>query len=374
MIIREQEEQKKKKTIPYFDYSLLIIIFFLVCFGLVMLYSTSAYTALNTRSDAAYYVKRQGLFAIMGFAAMLVCARVIKYKYYKSFAPVIYLVAIFLCAIVNVVGKEINGAKRWLSIGDVIQFQPSEFAKIGVIFLLALMISQAPKQVMTRDGFIKFAIAALLPAFFVAINNMSTAIIIAGIGIGMIFVAYPRYREFFIVLLGLFVLGVLGVLLQGYRSHRFRVWLNPESYDEGYQTLQGLYAIGSGGLFGKGLGESLQKLGNVPEAQNDMIFTIICEELGLFGAICIMLLFLLLLWRCLVIANNAPDLFGSMLVTGVMIHIAMQVVLNIAVVTNSIPNTGVTLPFISYGGTSLSILLAEMGFVLGVSRQIEFEA
>lgn len=151
-------------------------------------------------------------------------------------------------------------------------------------------------------------------------------------------------------------------------------WLHPEDYpDDAYQTLQGLYAIGSGGLFGKGLGGSIQKLGYVPEAQNDFIFTIICEEVGLFGAICVILLFVLLIWRFMVIANNSPDLFGAMIVVGVMSHIALQVVLNLAVVTNSIPNTGVTLPFISYGGTSMVILLAEMGLVLSVSRGIRFD-
>ena len=150
-------------------------------------------------------------------------------------------------------------------------------------------------------------------------------------------------------------------------------WLHPEDYEKGYQTLQGLYAIGSGGLFGKGLGESIQKLGFVPEAQNDMIFSIICEELGLFGAICVILMYIMLLWRLLLIATNAKDMFGSYLVIGIMIHIALQVILNIAVVTNSMPNTGVTLPFISYGGTSIMFLIAEMGVALSVSKDAHVE-
>ena len=151
------------------------------------------------------------------------------------------------------------------------------------------------------------------------------------------------------------------------------MWLHPEEYEKGYQTLQGLYAIGSGGVFGKGLGASMQKLGFVPEAQNDMIFTIICEELGLFGAACVILMFILMLWRFMIIANNAPDLYGSLIVVGILAHIALQVLLNIAVVTNTIPNTGIILPFISYGGTSISILMAEMGLALSVSRGIVFE-
>ena len=196
-----------------------------------------------------------------------------------------------------------------------------------------------------------------------------------GIGVAMIFVASPKYLQFVIV----GVVGVLGIVLflvlpsAGYRGERVEMWLHPENYAKGYQTLQGLYAIGSGGLFGKGLGNSMQKLGFVPEAPNDMIFSIICEELGLFGAICVILLFLLLIWRFMVIANNARELYGALIVTGILAHIAIQVILNIAVVTNSIPNTGVTLPFISYGGTSVVFLMAEMGLALSVSRGIQFE-
>ena len=196
----------------------------------------------------------------------------------------------------------------------------------------------------------------------------------AGICILMMFVASPKYSHFFALAGVVAAAGAVFILTQSYRSARILAWLHPEDYpDDAYQTLQGLYAIGSGGLFGKGLGASIQKMGYVPEAQNDFIFTIICEELGLFGAICVILLFVLLLWRFMVIANNAADLFGSMIVVGVMAHIALQVVLNLAVVTNTIPNTGVTLPFISYGGTSMVILLAEMGLVLSVSRGIRFD-
>ena len=190
----------------------------------------------------------------------------------------------------------------------------------------------------------------------------------------MLFVASPKYKEFFVVA----VLGVLFIFAfintASYRSDRVEAWKHPETAgDKGYQTMQALYAIGSGKLFGKGLGQSLQKLGNVPEAQNDMIFSIICEELGLFGAVCVILLFVLMLWRMMVIANNAKDLYGALLVTGIMSHIAIQVVLNIAVVTNTIPNTGVILPFISYGGTSLVFLMAEMGLALSVSKGIRLD-
>jgi cell division protein FtsW len=189
----------------------------------------------------------------------------------------------------------------------------------------------------------------------------------------IIFVASRKYAQFFVTAAILAALGIIFVLVESYRASRIDAWLHPETSEKGYQTLQGLYAIGSGGLFGKGLGQSVQKLGYVPEAQNDMIFSIICEELGLFGAICVICLFILMLWRFAVIANNAKDLYGSLLVVGVMGHIAVQVILNIAVVTNSIPNTGISLPFISYGGTSVIFLLAEMGIVLNISRGIRIE-
>ena len=208
----------------------------------------------------------------------------------------------------------------------------------------------------------------------IAIENLSTAIICAAI-VGVIWiVAVPNFWRYLIPM-GIIavVAGTILVFTQSYRLTRFQVWRHPDKLDEGYQTLQGLYAIGSGGLFGRGLGQSIQKMGFIPEAQNDMIFSIICEELGLFGAIAIILLFVLLIWRFMVIANNAQDMFGALLVVGVMAHISIQVILNIAVVTNTIPNTGITLPFISYGGSSIVFLLAEMGLVLSVSRGIRLE-
>ena len=224
----------------------------------------------------------------------------------------------------------------------------------------------------TFQGNVKL-LATILPIFLVvAYNNLSTAIIIAGIAFIMVFISSPKTAPFLLGVLGLVALALVFVF-GTYRQERLQIWLHPEDFDKGYQTLQGLYAIGSGGLFGKGLGESIQKLGFVPEAQNDMIFSIICEELGLFGAICVILMYIMLLWRLLLIATNAKDMFGSYLVIGIMIHIALQVILNIAVVTNSMPNTGVTLPFISYGGTSIMFLIAEMGVALSVSKDAHVE-
>ncbi|MBO5154210.1 MAG: putative lipid II flippase FtsW [Eubacterium sp.] len=369
--------QKKKRQIKYFDYSLLFIIIFLICFGLVMLYSTSAYDAQLTFKDPTHYLKRQGFAFGLGLAGMFVISR-IDYRVWKKFGGVAYLVAILLCTLVLIpgIGIEHNHSRRWLGIpNSSLEFQPSEFAKLAVIMFLASMICRFPKKMAKFLTVVKVMLF-ILPLFaLIAYNNLSTAIIVMGIGVAMIFVASPKYLQFVIV----GAVGVLGIVLflvlpsAGYRGERVEMWLHPENYAKGYQTLQGLYAIGSGGLFGKGLGNSMQKLGFVPEAPNDMIFSIICEELGLFGAICVILLFLLLNWRFMVIANNARDLYGALLVTGIMAHIAIQVILNIAVVTNSIPNTGVTLPFISYGGTSVVFLMAEMGLALSVSRGIQFE-
>ena len=369
--------QKKKRQIKYFDYSLLFIIIFLICFGLVMLYSTSAYDAQITFKDPTHYLKRQGMAFCLGLVGMFIISR-IDYRRWQKWGGIAYLGAIVLCTLVLIpgIGIEHNYSRRWLGIpNSSLEFQPSEFAKLAVIMFLASMICKFPKKMAKFSTVVKVMVF-ILPLFaLIAYNNLSTAIIVMGIGVAMIFVASPKYLQF--VLVG--GVGVLGIVLflvlpsAGYRGERVEMWLHPENYAKGYQTLQGLYAIGSGGLFGKGLGNSMQKLGFVPEAPNDMIFSIICEELGLFGAICVILLFLLLIWRFMVIANNARDLYGALLVTGILAHIAIQVVLNIAVVTNSIPNTGVTLPFISYGGTSVVFLMAEMGLALSVSRGIQFE-
>lgn len=264
-------------------------------------------------------------------------------------------------------GNAYNGSRRWLSLGPL-SFQPSEFAKLAVILFLARMVGRQKKK---RNSFLNlvFVIALVLPIVaLVGTNNLSTAIIILGIAVIVVFVSDKRYMQF--VWIAAAGAGMMALFLgmESYRLERIAIWKNPEAYEKGYQTIQGLYAIGSGGLFGRGFGESIQKLGFVPEAQNDMIFSIICEELGFVGATILMLVFLMLIWRFMVIAVHAPDLFGSLIAAGAMGHIAIQVILNVAVVTNTIPNTGITLPFISYGGTSVLFLLSEMRLVLAVSR------
>lgn len=341
-----------------------------------MLYSSSSYTSANKYGDSAHYLKLQIRNILIGLVPLAIFAKM-DYHVWRSFGKLAYWTALGLCLVVvaNVPGlvRSSHGQSRWLNLGPL-SFQPSELAKLAVIIYLAMLIERIPKQLDKFSNLVKVGIR-LAPLFvFVAINNLSTAIIILGIAVCMLFVASPKYKEFFVI--GGIGVGAIWLFINfaTYRSTRVEAWKHPETAgDAGYQTMQALYAIGSGKLFGKGLGQSLQKLGNVPEAQNDMIFSIICEELGLFGAICVILLFVLMLWRMMVIANNAKDLYGALLVSGIMAHIAIQVILNIAVVTNTIPNTGVILPFISYGGTSLVFLMAEMGLALSVSKGIRLD-
>ena len=366
-----------KKATAYFDYNLLFILIFLLCFGLVMLYSSSSYTSANLYDDSAHYLKLQFRNILVGVIPMYFFAR-IDYHFWKKFGFFAYFCSFALCVLVMFpipgLTRSSHGQSRWLNLGPF-SFQPSELAKLAVIIFLAMLIERIPKKLGNFSSIIKVMVI-MFPLFAViAYSNLSTAVIVFGIAVCMLFVASPKYKQFVIVGVGGVSFVVAFIMRASYRSGRVQAWLHPETAgDDGYQTLQGLYAIGSGKLFGKGLGESLQKMGNVPESQNDMIFTIICEELGLFGAICVILLYVLLLWRMMVIANNAKDLYGALLVTGIMSHIAIQVILNIAVVTNTIPNTGVILPFISYGGTSLVFLMMEMGLALSVSKGIRLES
>ena len=359
------------------DFTLLVIIIFLLCFGLVMLYSASSYNAQIKFGSSIWFLKKQALSTVVGIIAMFIVT-IIPYQIWKKFALIAYgLAIVFILLTHSPLGIEVNGAKRWVGIGQRLSFQPAEFAKIAVIIFLAYIICKNRKQISDFKTVIKMLAFAGVLAVLIAVmtSNLSSAIIIFGIAYVMVFVASPKYLQFVLLALAVVLIAVLFIAFVSYRADRVAAWLDPEKYylDGGFQVLQALYAIGSGGLFGKGLGNSIQKLGFVPEAQNDMIFTIICEELGLFGAICVIVLFIFLVWRFIKIAQNSRDMFGSLVVTGVMAHISLQVILNIAVVTNSIPNTGITLPFISYGGTSVLFLLAEMGLVLSVSRQMQQE-
>lgn len=375
---------KKNKPKRFYDYSLLFCVIFLTAFGLVMIYSASSYMAqINYNGNSAYFMMRQLKIALAGLVIAIIISKM-DYHWYARFAVFAYVLSYVLMIAVSLVGRKVNGKRRWLGVGSA-SFQPTEFVKIALIVLLAAVITQMGRKINSWKAMGLVTVLTLPIAGIVAANNLSSGIIIVGIAFVMLFVACKIMWPFFLCAgaAGVMVVtaGPLAIaleklkILKPYQLERIHVWLNPEAYpqDGGYQVLQGLYAIGSGGLVGKGLGESIQKMGFVPEAQNDMIFSIICEELGLFGAVSVILIFLFMIYRFMLIANNAPDLFGSLLVVGVMAHIAIQVILNIAVVTNTIPNTGITLPFISYGGTSVLFLMVEMGMVLSVSNQIKLE-
>lgn len=379
-----KRRKKQGQSEYFFDYSLLFIVLFLLGFGLVMLYSTSSYEAAQNYGSSTYYLIKQLKATILGLIGMMVVAN-IPYHFWEKFYGLGYIVSVVLLGLIPFFGHEAGGAKRWFRIGGL-SIQPSEIAKLCMILFLAVMICKMGKGIRTFKGFIAIMLTPMPVVIMVwkLTSNLSSAIIVLGIAVLMVFVASPDYKKF--ILMGL--TGIAGAALVvflivnaagegglGYRGERVLAWLNPEAYvsDTGYQTLQALYAIGSGGIWGKGLGQSMQKLGFIPEAQNDMIFSIICEELGLFGAVAIILMFVMLIWRLMVIANNAPDLFGALLVVGVMGHIAIQVILNIAVVTATIPNTGISLPFISYGGTAVLFQLAEIGLVLNVAKRIQLK-
>lgn len=376
---------QKNRTIQYFDYNLVAVIVFLMCFGLVMLYSSSSYEGMTEMGDAMYFFKRQGFFSAVSLLWMLGISK-IDYHYYAKVSTVAYLIAMFMMGLVyfTPLGITRNSARRWLKFPVIGQIQPSEIMKIAIVIFIPYLICKLGNKIHKWEGtriVLAWGIVAFL-GVFVWTDNLSTAIIVFGMVIIMLFVVHKQTKIFVgIAGVGLSAFVVMAVVLgmtlensDNFRLRRIIAWLHPEKYaaDLSYQTVQGLYAIGSGGFFGKGLGNSAQKM-YIPEVQNDMILTVICEELGIFGAMMILVLFGLLLYRLLFIAQNAPDKYGALIVTGVFAHIALQVILNVAVVTNLIPNTGITLPFISYGGSSVFFLMTEMGIALGVSNRIKLE-
>ncbi len=371
----------------YYDYTLVFLIVLISTFGLLMIYSSSYYTAsMNPKTgyDGSFYMKKQAWNVLFGLVVMIVVSKLDYHKLVKWFAVLAYLGSIAIMVLTNFTsfGKEYNGAKRWFGIGNRTLFQPAELVKVGLIIFMTFLLVKLKNRV-DQWKYVGLMIALLvIPIGLVAVNNLSSGIILAVIPFGMALCASQKKLRWSVLIGCVILVGLIVVLipdklvdykiLKEYQVSRILVWKSPEQYPDegGWQVLQGLYAIGSGGLFGKGIGNGTQKLGFVPEAQNDMIFSIICEEVGIFGAICVILLFLYMFYRFMIIARNAPDTMGILIVTGVFIHIAVQVILNIAVVTNFIPNTGVTLPFISYGGTSILFLMTEVGLVLGVANRI----
>lgn len=373
----------------YFDYSLLVVVIFLIGFGLLMVFSASSYESTLSFGDSTYYLKRQSIAVVFGAFAMAFTT-IAPYKIWQKFPYWVYYGAACLLLFLLLVpglGVERNGATRWLRMFGGLNLQPAEVAKLCMIIFYAKFITQY--NFLTRSwkglGVLFGSVVPIAALIYFISDNLSSAVIVFGIVFCMIFVSAEDRKKVWVLIGGMAAtigLVVGGILLfvnpdstGSFRFRRIFAWIHPENYADGvgFQTLQSLYAIGSGGVFGKGLGASMQKLNYIPEAQNDMIFSIICEELGFVGGLAVIALFIVMFWRFMVICNNTKDLFGALIVVGVMAHFSIQVILNIAVVTNLIPNTGISLPFISYGGSSMMFLMGEIGLVLSVAKGIRFD-
>lgn len=352
------------------DRIFLIIVVLLLCYGSVMVFSSSYVFAKVRMHDSLWFVKKQIFFAIVGIVVMMIVS-FIDYGFIKKFTVPIFAASFLMLAAVPFIGQSNKGATRWLKVGPI-QFQPSEIMKFALVLLLASYISFFSSKIK------QFKYGILIPAAITGVvcvttlleHHMSGTIILFLIGASMIFMSGANLKVL-ATFGGIFGAGALGVMLfTNYMKKRIDAWLHPELYLKtgGWQPYQSLLAIGSGGLFGVGLGNSYQKHMWLPEPQNDFIFAILCEELGFIGAIALIALFVLFTWRGFVIAKRAPDTFSSVLVAGLTAKVGIQAMLNIAVVTASIPTTGIALPFFSYGGTALVMQLAEMGIILSVSR------
>ena len=360
------------------DITFLSFVLILLTVGLVMLFSASYAYSYAYYGNSYKFITRQSMFAVLGVAAMLIISK-IDYHFWRKFAWIVYGISIAMLAVVKALPPMIKGmdVKRWIVIGPI-NFQPSEVAKFAVILLFSSLIAANYKQ-MKNIKFIALLVLLLVaPCGLVIIEpHLSATVLIFAIGVVLLIVGGLQKRYIFggIVLGAVLGGGAIATGVIGYGSDRVKYWLDPwaDAKGLGFQTIQSLLAIGSGGILGRGIGQSRQKCLWVPEPHNDFIFAIVCEELGLIGALVIILLFCLLVWRGFSIAMRAKDKFGSLLAIGLTFQVGLQAMLNIWVVTNTIPNTGISLPFFSYGGTSLLILLAEMGIVLSVSRGANIE-
>lgn len=360
------------------DITFLSFVLILLTVGLVMLFSASYAYSYEYYGNSYKFITRQSMFAVLGVAAMLIISK-IDYHFWRKFAWIVYGISIAMLAVVKALPPMIKGmdVKRWIVIGPI-NFQPSEVAKFAVILLFSSLIAANYKQ-MKNIKFIALLVLLLVaPCGLVIIEpHLSATVLIFAIGVVLLIVGGLQKRYIFggIALGGVLGVGAIATGVIGYGSDRIKYWLDPwaDAKGLGFQTIQSLLAIGSGGILGRGIGQSRQKYLWVPEPHNDFIFAIVCEELGLIGALVIILLFCLLVWRGFSIAMRAKDKFGSLLAIGLTFQVGLQAMLNIWVVTNTIPNTGISLPFFSYGGTSLLILLAEMGIVMSVSRGANIE-
>lgn len=367
-------KQKKRREGSGIDWLLVLIVVILLVFGLIMLYSASSYNSQLKFGSSSWYVRRQLIATGLGIVLMFGVA-FIPLKVWKKASFFLYIAGVAsVILVLTPIGEEYLGARRWLNLG-FINMQPAELLKIAVILVTAAFASKFARFMDNWKIYvvgISFTVLSCILTMVIT-DDLGTTIIIFAMGIVMMLVVSPKIR-YILITVAFAAAGVVGIiLLKPNKMVRFEAWRNLEQYsdDIGYQITQALYAIGSGGIFGKGLGKSTQKMGFVPESQNDMIFSIICEELGIIGGILLIVLVVLLIWRMKKVYDNTNDIFGKIVVAGVSTHIAVQTFVNIGVVTNLLPNTGVPLPFISYGGTAVAFLLIEVGMVLAVGRAKE---
>jgi cell division protein FtsW len=389
----DSRKRKKKKFTAFkvfgkwggIDITFMVIVLVLLVIGVVMMFSASYAIAVSEGHDGTYYAKRQIFFALVGLVAMFV----LSYWDYHFFAQKWVAVSLFVISIVLLLLvftplgiATSTGIRRWIGIGSF-SFQPSEVAKFAIIVLFSYMISNNPdKMKKFKTGILPYlAILGLIAALMMSEPHLSGTILICTIGIIIIFVGGAKFTHL-LALAGIGIGGLVGVVIYktmvdgvGYFQQRIEGWRDPFSdmQDANWQTCQSLIAIGSGGVFGLGLGESRQKYLYLPESQNDFVFAIVCEELGFVGAVTVILVFALFVFRGMLIASNAKDRFGMLMCVGLTVQVGIQAFLNIAVASNFIPNTGISLPFFSYGGTSLVMLLAQMGIILNISRQSNIE-
>lgn len=352
-----------------YDFGFLLTVVVLLVLGLLMVFSSSYPYAYYYFNDGLYFIKRQLMWALLGSFAMAFTAN-FDYRNYKKLAVPILVVSFLLLVAVLLVGVKTKGARRWLGVG-AITIQPSEIAKLGLIIYFAASLSQAKDKIKSFSYLFRYLVLmGLFMGLLILEPHFSVCIIIGFTLVIMLLVSGAKVQHFVFLSIPVAIAGVAAVLMEPYRLKRLIAFRDPfqDALGTGWQIIQSLYAIGSGGLFGVGFGNSRQKFLYVSEPQNDFIFSILCEELGFIGAAAVLVIFALLLWRGLKIAINAPDTFSSLLVTGIISLVGVQVVLNIAVVTSSIPNTGIPLPFFSAGGSSLLFLMAAMGIVLNVSK------
>lgn len=370
--VRKKKKNRKKNKYKGIDLYIFCSVLVLVAIGIIMVFSASYYDALYKHKDVFYFLKKELTWAPVGLVALVVMM-LIDYHVWKKFTVAAYGVTVIALVAVLFFGSTINGATRWLKIAGV-SFQPSELAKYVIVFFLAMIIDKYGKVSKNwKIPLIYLFSAALFAGLVFLENNLSIASIIMFVAFIMVFVSGMSFKETFSLICIGGVIGSIGIFTSDYRTERFISFLDPWKYssDEGYQLVHSLYALGSGGLFGVGLGNSKQKALYMPEPHNDFIFAIIGEELGLIGCILVILLFILLVYRCVRIALKCEDIFGCMLVIGIGSLIGIQAALNIAVATSTMPNTGVALPFISYGGTSLTMLMGEIGIVLNISKSVK---